>query len=342
MESLTHPPDQQRDMAGGCTNRPTGMNDRTNTVPSRPLPRSSDRLRLRDTDLRVSPICIGATESPDTTIAAYEEGINFFFISGDLHWPRYAHTRAGLTRLLEGSPSRRDEIVVAAVSYLDEPFFGLLQFEEILESVPGLERIDVLLAGAVSSDFSLLRITSLQRARTRNHLGAAAIGASFHKRRYMLSSAARHLDIHYVRYNPEFSKSRVDLFPHISPDASLLTFGFQSQAACVPSELFRSLDLPNGSWLPSAGDYYRFALTPDPIDGILCSPSTPEEVRILARALEEKPLTPDEEKYMIRLSHAARALQVGDKNESRGPVHNSHQRPTVSLGGDEASAHSRQ
>lgn len=287
------------------------------------LPRAADRLRLRGTDLTVSPICIGITESPDTITAAYEEGINFFFISGDLHWPRYAHTRAGLARLLDGSPSRRDQIVVAAVSYLDEPFFGLLQFEEILESVPGLERIDVLLAGAVTSDFSLLRVTSLQRARTRNHLGAAAIGASFHKRRYMLSSVAQQLDIHYVRYNPGFVKSRIDLFPHISPDATHLTFGFQSQAARVTAESCRRLNLPDGSWLPSASDYYRFALTPDPIGGILCSPSTPEEVRILARALEERRLTPDEEKYMIRLSHAARALQVcgnssdGDRAQSQ-------------------------
>ena len=284
------------------------------------LPRASDRLRFRDTDLTVSPICIGITESPDTVIAAYEEGINFFFISGDLHWPRYAYTRAGLTRLLDGSPSRRGHIVVAAVSYLDEPFFGLLQFEEILESVPGLERIDVLLAGAVTSDFSLLRVTSLQRARTRHHLGATAIGASFHKRRYMLSSAAQQLDIHYVRYNPGFFKSRIDLFPHISPDAAQLTFGFQSQAARVTAESYRSLDLPDGSWLPSASDYYRFALTPNPIDGILCSPSTAEEVRILARALEEKPLTPDEEKYMIRLSHAAHALQVGGNNSDGDPA----------------------
>jgi hypothetical protein len=277
------------------------------------LPRAVDRLRLRDTNLAVSPICIGITESPDTITAAYEEGINFFFITGDLHWLRYAHTRAGLSRLLDGSQSRRDDIVVVAVSYLDEPLFGLLQFQEILESVPGLGRIDVLLAGAVTSDFSLSRIRSLQSARALNHLGASAIGASFHNRCYMLSGAALELDIHYVRYSPGYCKSRIDLFPHISPDATHLTFGFRSQAARVTAESYGHLDLPEGSWLPSAADYYRFALTPDPIDGILCSPSTPEEVRLLVRALEDKPLTPGEEKHMIRLSRAAHARQVGGK-----------------------------
>lgn len=277
------------------------------------LPRAVDRLRLRHTNLAVSPICIGTTESPDTIIAAYEEGINFFFISGDLHWLRYAHTRAGLSRLLDGSPSRRDEIVVAAVSYLDEPMFGHLQFEEVLESVPALGRIDVLLAGAVTSDFSMSRIKSLQSARALNHLGAQAIGASFHERRYMLSGPALELDIHYVRYNPGHCKSRIDLFPHMSPEATHLTFVFQSQAARVTAESYRRLGLPDGSWLPSAGDYYRFALTPYHIDGILCSPSTPEEVRLLARALEDKPLTAGEERHMIRLSHAAHALKVGGK-----------------------------
>jgi hypothetical protein len=270
------------------------------------LPRVHDRLRLYQTSLTVSPVCIGITASPDTVISAFEAGINFFFVSGDLHWPLYTHTRAGLNKLLNGSPSRRDQIVVAAVSYLDEPLFAKLQFNEILDSVPGLERIDVLIAGMVASELSLSRITSLQSARAANHLGAAAIGASFHERRLMLAASAwNSLDIHYVRYNPSHCKARSDLFPLISPDATHLTFAFKSQSSRVPDSLYEGLDLPAGSWLPGAGDFYRFALTPDRIDGILCSPSTPEEVRLLVRALEDTPLTPDEQKYMIWLACAA-------------------------------------
>ena len=111
----------------------------------------------------------------------------------------------------------------------------------------------------------------------------------------------------YVRYNPAHAKARSDLFPHIPPDATHLTFGFKSQTFRVTDELFKKLNLPEGSWLPTAGDYYRFALTPARINGILCSPLTPKEVQLLVQALEESPLSQDEQKYMLWLCGAAYA-----------------------------------
>src|SRR5689334_4931583 len=101
------------------------------------LPSTSDRLWLGRSGLRVSPICLGMTD-PETVVAAYEEGINFFFLTGDLHWPLYAGVRNGLARLLAGNKSRREEIVVGVVSYLDNPLFSALQFNEVMAEVAGL------------------------------------------------------------------------------------------------------------------------------------------------------------------------------------------------------------
>ena len=47
-------------------------------------------------------------------------------------------------------------------------------------------------------------------------------------------------------------------------------------------------------WRPEVTDYYRFALTRREIDGLLCAPGTPEEIRGLARALERGPLDDEE------------------------------------------------
>ena len=44
------------------------------------------------------------TVSPETVIAAFEEGVNFFFITADLHWPLYDGVRKGLAKL---SPEAR-------------------------------------------------------------------------------------------------------------------------------------------------------------------------------------------------------------------------------------------
>ena len=143
------------------------------THPRRTLPKPTDRLPLGKSGLRVSPFCLGITSTPDTVVAAYEAGVNFFFITADLHWPLYDGVRKGLAKILDGNPSRRDELVVGVVSYLDEPLFSVLQFHEVINEIPGLDRVDLLIAGAVSNDQSFhSRLPAIERARNVRHNGA--------------------------------------------------------------------------------------------------------------------------------------------------------------------------
>src|SRR5262245_45129818 len=107
------------------------------------LPRFGDRFAIAD--LNVSPYCIGMVTNPDTIGAAFDAGINFFFLSADMHWPRYDAARTGLAQLLSRAP--RDQIVVAAASYVTQPEFCSEPFREVLAAVPGLRAIDVLVAG---------------------------------------------------------------------------------------------------------------------------------------------------------------------------------------------------
>src|SRR5215469_14434904 len=60
------------------------------------LPRLTDRLVLGDEGLSVSPFCLGMVRSPDAVSAAFDAGINFFFLSADMHWPLYEPLRLGL------------------------------------------------------------------------------------------------------------------------------------------------------------------------------------------------------------------------------------------------------
>ena len=97
--------------------------------------------------LRVSPFCLGRVETPDTVLAAFDAGINFFFVSADMHWPRYEALRQGMARLFRRRRGIRDDIVVAAVAYATQPEFSWFPFEEVVEAVPGLKRVDVTVAG---------------------------------------------------------------------------------------------------------------------------------------------------------------------------------------------------
>ena len=272
------------------------------------LPRPTDRIQLGSAGVKVSPVCMGITGSPDTVLAAYEAGLNFFFLSADLHWPLYEHTREGLRRLL-ATKARRNDVVVGVVSYLDEPLFSALQFHEVLDSVPGLERVDVLIAGAVSSDASFYpRIRSLGAARAIAHCGARAIGASFHQRPYVLMADHHQLlDISFVRYNTAHPGARNDIFPYVKVPRASKMFNFKSVLSCVPPETFRALGLPRSCWQPEVTDYYRFALSRPELDGVLCSPQTPQELHGLCAALEKPPLSQEEQEYMIWLSMVAQS-----------------------------------
>src|SRR5262249_26053031 len=81
--------------------------------PRAALPRLTDRLRLGGTQLEVSPFCLGRVDQPDTIAAAFDAGINFFFVSADMHWPLYEASRVGLGALLARGGAVRDRIVVA-------------------------------------------------------------------------------------------------------------------------------------------------------------------------------------------------------------------------------------
>src|SRR5688572_28146132 len=99
------------------------------------LPKLTDRLPL-GTELQVSPFCLGAVDDPSVVPAAFEAGINFFFITADMHWPLYEPVRRGLRDLLQSKPSARDEIVVGVVSYVTQPEFCWVPFEEVLAEIP--------------------------------------------------------------------------------------------------------------------------------------------------------------------------------------------------------------
>jgi hypothetical protein len=291
------------------------------------LPHFEDRLVLGDHGLRVSPFCIGHVGSPDTIEAAFEAGINFFFISADLHWPWYEGTRQGVRRLLKRRPASRDQMVVAGVSYLMAPLTEhCLPFRELLQEIPELDRLDVLIAGAAYREEYRERLPTYQKRRREQWLGARAIGTTFHDR-----AAARRaiqdrlVDIAFVRYNPAHAGALKDLFPHVRSHvpasgaagngkaAGTLLFCFNSTSAYVTAEELKGMALTeHPSRTPEITDHYRFVLTRPEVNGILMAPETPEELEGIGRALAKGPLTEEEEGYLVGVaSHLVSERSIG-------------------------------
>jgi hypothetical protein len=277
---------------------------------SRELPRLTDRLPLGSSGLEVSPICVGIVRDPDTVPAAFEAGINFFFVTADMHWPLYEATRRGLVRLLEANPAARDSIVVAAVCYVTQPVFMWAPLTEVLEEFPILERIDLTIAGGSYRPDFAPREQVLQSHRTERHAGARAIGASFHDRSLAREVLDRdRIDIAYIRYNPVHAGARDDLFPHVRPRGDgrrCLLYNFKSTFGHLDEADYAPLGVPDHFWRPHPTDYYRFALSEPALDGILCAPRSPAEIRDLADALARGPLDDEDRQYLLDLGELAR------------------------------------
>ena len=173
-------------------------------VPARKqLPRFTDRLELGRSGLTVSPFCLGLTRDPDTFLAAYDAGINFFFLTADMHWPVYEPVRQGLVRLFAHRPSARDDVVVGVVTYVAQPEFLELPFTETIEAVEGLGRVDVAIAGGAYSWDIRTRLAVFRAHCEQGFAGMRAFGASFHDRAAARQAVEqRALDIAFIRYNP--------------------------------------------------------------------------------------------------------------------------------------------
>lgn len=283
----------------------------------RKLPRPTDRLLLGST-LRVSPVCVGIVGSAAAVVAAFDCGINFFLLSADMHWPLYEATRRGIRDLLRRRRSIRDELVIAGVSYVTQAEFCRMPFLEILEAVPELGRLDVLVAGgAYAGDFRA-RAPIYARHRAARLAGCAAIGASFHDRpaaRAALADAP--IDIGFVRYNPAHTGAEGDVFAGLRPRARRLLYVFNSMRGFIPARAFARLDLPADCWRPRVTDYYRFALAPAAVDGVLCSFADGKQVAAFAAAMQEPALLTAEREHLVQLARLRRLVE--GEGDATGP-----------------------
>jgi hypothetical protein len=241
-------------------------------------------------------------KSAEVILAAYDAGINFFFLTADMHWPHYEACRRGLELLLSRGGDIRDRIVVAAACYPTQPEFCSAPFSEVVNFTKGLERLDILLAGGAYAPEIDSRAEIYVKHRTRSFVGARAIGASFHDR----TAAAHHacagiLDICFSRYNPAHPGAESDLFPHIANRRALL-YNFKNTMGFVSPKRCEELALDKELWRPQITDYYRFALTPPEVDGVLLALEEPAQVTALAQTLERGPLEEDEREYLRCLS----------------------------------------
>jgi hypothetical protein len=264
----------------------------------RTLPRFTDRMAIGD-GLQVSPFCLGIVDDWRLIPQAFEMGVNFFFVTTDMHWPIYEQTRRGLAALFT-RPGVRDQIVVAGTCYPSQPEFCVAPFHELAMALPGLGRVDALVAGGVYGPDLLARSAVLRQLAVED--SGRAVGASFHDRAAAVAAANhRIIDFGYVRYNPEHAGARVDLFPQLR-DGHAPLFNFKSMRGYVSHDQLREAGVDPALWFPDPPDYYRYALSRPQISGLLFAMRRSVELIELEAALGKGGLTPEEEDHLDELA----------------------------------------
>lgn len=267
----------------------------------------TDRLPLPG-GLSVSPVCLGWVERPSVIGDGYDAGINFFFLTADMHWPLYESTRRGLRALLRRGRSVRAKIVVGVVSYVAQPVFSHVPFREVLDALPELERIDISIVGGVYAGDLLPRLGEYRKHRLPdggpfNIPGVKATGATFHDRKAALVAMNHRLvDVAFCRYNANHPGAEADLFPHLSRPPRPLLFSFNTTHGHVDKARLKELGLPREAWRPTVADHYRFGLRQRAIDGLLCALRSSREIDELAAALAAGGVTDEEAAYMRGLA----------------------------------------
>jgi aryl-alcohol dehydrogenase-like predicted oxidoreductase len=279
------------------------------------------RRQLGKTALQVSPLGIGGgngLESRDL-LYAFERGINYFFFSSDLHHVNYQRSAEALRTLCGKGSSVRDQVVLATVSYMDDPSklvaTMLDQFGEL-----GIDYIDVFHWGWILAEHDVAKLLSsarelreggsatmqyrmlevLEQAQSINaellQRGLARyVGMSFHSL-HAACSVIDEIDVMMLRYNLANTRAEQQIVPLLSGDKNsdpgIVVFNTAHEG------IFRlhmpPPGYPDGLPVPSVPDCYRFALSQPWVDVVLTGVTNRQEIDLALAALQQGPLSEDE------------------------------------------------
>lgn len=277
---------------------------------------------LGRTALKVSPLGIGAGSgiSSEDLRYAFSKGINYFFYSSDLHQYSYRHSASALKEFCASSSSVRDQVVLATVSYINNPekVIAVLvdQFSEL-----GVDYVDVFHWGWVTESDDMNSLLAVGREMQDN--GALArffreqvmvanevnaelvkrglvrfVGASFHSRA-LAREWMNQLDVVMLRYNLAHLGVERGIFPLLSGDKNvdpgLVVFNLAHEGKKLISQ--PPQNYPPDLYVPTIPDCYRYALSNPSVDVVLAGLSNRQEIDEALAALEKGSLSQEEAAY---------------------------------------------
>jgi aryl-alcohol dehydrogenase-like predicted oxidoreductase len=280
--------------------------------------------KLGRTNLNVSCLGLGGGGhiSSEDTLYAFDQGINYFFYSSDLHQYLYSSMREALRKLCGRGSSMREKVVLATVSYMirtPDTVFTYL-YDQFIDL--GIDYVDVFFWGWIdehnanafqkcisASDDIRGSNTVCQRQIERmfgvserlKKMGAVRyIGASFHDHdlaKQWLNNPL--LDVVMVRHNVAHRTAQKKVFAHLDANdpyrPGIVTF---KSAGMMGALWHPPAELPSKCWVPEVPDLYRYSLSQNSVDLALAGWQTRKHVDKAIEGVQKGKLTPEEINYL--------------------------------------------
>lgn len=225
--------------------------------------------------------------------AALDQGLNYLF------WSRFR--KGAPHEVVKAALGRDRERYVLATGAPLAYFGGNVRrgAERILRAFD-VDYIDVFQIFWLGRMSAFTKRIQRELVKLRDEGLARAIGVSIHDRpRAGRLAADSPLDLLMIRYNAAHPGAETDIFPNYEKRRPLTV-------AYTATSWRKLLKRPKG-WdgpVMTAGQCYRFCLTSPHVDVVLCGPANREQLEENLRALDEGPLSPDEEAWIRRFGQA--------------------------------------
>ncbi|AFZ00982.1 aldo/keto reductase [Calothrix sp. PCC 6303] len=280
--------------------------------------------KLGRTNLTVSCLGLGGGGhiSSDDTLYAFDQGINYFFYSSDLHQYLYSSMRPALRQLCGRGSLLREQVVLATVTYMirtPDTVFTYL-FDQFIDL--GIDYIDVFFWGwidehnassfekCIGASDDIRGANSICQRQIERMFGVSEklkkmgavryIGASFHDhdlaRQWMDSPL---LDVVMVRHNVAHRTAQRKVFPYLDANdpkrPGIVTF----KSAGMSNALWEPPpSLPSGCWQPTVPDLYRYSLSQNSVDVALAGWQNSKHVDAAIQAVQKGKLSQEEIDYL--------------------------------------------
>ncbi|OUL25707.1 aldo/keto reductase [Nostoc sp. 106C] len=280
--------------------------------------------KLGRTDLTVSCLGLGGGGhiSSEDTHYAFDQGINYFFYSSDLHHHIYSSMAGALRQLCGRSSAKREQVILATVTYIKSPEMAIAAlFDQFVDLQ--IDYIDVFFWGWIGvKDGSALQDclqlspdlrgpNSVYQRSIEKMLGISErlkkmgavryIGASFHDLNLAQQwSNSPLLDVVMVRHNVAHRSAQSQVFDRLDPQdphrPGIVTFKSTGSHTGVLWDAPQSL--PAGCWQPSVPDLYRYSLSQNCVDVCLAGWRYREEIDAAIAGIQKGKLSPAEIDYL--------------------------------------------